>query len=175
MLQRIALIIGLIMGVALQGCATLPSFRESSNARLMVGKFLVDLQNQNYEDSYNFFSDDLRHTITLSQHVGLMRLLQNELGSIKGYKTLPINLPISPLFFDEETFNDPFRGDGAIVWLYELQYEKEPITTRIEVKRKNGQYLIESFACLSDKIYNDEKFRDKVKALGIPIAEAEGE
>lgn len=173
MLRRIMLVMGLILVIGIQGCATLPSYRESSNAQLMVGKFLVDLQNQNYEDSYSFFSDDLKHTITLSQHVGLMRLLQNELGSIKGYKTLPINLPIPHLFLDEETFNDPFRGDGAIVWLYELQYEKEPITTRIEVKRKNGQYLIESFACLSDKIYNDGKFRDKVKALGIPIAETE--
>lgn len=173
MLRRIMLVMGLILAIGIQGCATLPSYRESSNAQLMVGKFLVDLQNQNYEDSYNFFSDDLRHTITIVQHVGLMRLLQNEFGNVKGYKTLPINFPISHLFLDEETFNDPFRGDGAIVWLYELQYEKEPITTRIEVKRKNGQYLIESFACLSDKIYNDEKFRDKVKALGIPIAEAE--
>ena|SRR3990167_3590823 len=171
MLRRIMLVMGLILAIGIQGCATLPSYRESSNAQLMVGKFLVDLQNQNYEDSYNFFSDDLRHMITLAQHVGLMQLLQNEFGRINGYKTLPINLPIPHLFLDEDTFNDPFRSDGAIVWLYEIQYEKEPIPTRIAVKRKNGQYLIESFVCLSDKIYNDEKFRNKVKALGIPIAE----
>lgn len=175
MFRRIMLVRGLILAMVMgiQGCATLPSYRESSNAQLMAGKFLSDLQNQNYEDSYNFFSDNLRHTITLSQHVGLMRLLQNELGSIKGYKTLPINLPIPHLFLDEETFNDPFRGDGAIVWLYEIQYEKELVTARIEIKRENSQYLIKSFACLSDKIYNDEKFRDKVKALGIPVAEVE--
>lgn len=166
-------IIPAIILLAFTGCATLPSYRESSNAQSMIKQFLLDLQNQKYEDSYHFFSDSLKNTIALQQHVGLMQLLQDELGSIKGYKTVPIDLPIAHLLLDEETFKDPFRDSGTIVWLYDLQYEKEPVTVRIEVKRMNVEYQIESFACLSDKFYSDERFQNKVKALGIPIAEAD--
>lgn len=151
------------------GCATLPSYREASNAQIMTGKFFTDLQYQNYEKSYDYFSDGLKRITTLEQHVGLMRLLQDELGSIKSYKTLPNNLPLPHTFLDEETFKDPFRDDGAIVWIYELHYEKASVETRIEVKRENGQYLIGSFVYLSDRIYNDARIRDKIKALGIPI------
>ena len=167
--MRIKMLMVSVLLFTLYGCAMLPSYRETSNAKLIAENYLLAIKDRHYEESYNFLSANLRNNISLKQHVGLMRILQSEWGDIESYKMCRLPLPYTPTLLDDEIFKDPFRDDGSIFWFYELKFKKEPIMVRIDVKREDGRYKINAFGVISKRLYTDKNLRKKIEELDIPI------
>ena len=157
-----------ILLLVFSGCATIPSYRESQNGKAAVEKFIFDLQNKNYEESYSLFSEKLKGITPLKRHVQFMQFLDNEFGGIVNYKVLKTQLPLT--LVDENIFKDPYQDERSVAWAYEIKYEKESLVVAIETMRNNGEYQISGFSCQFNEIHNNSAFKRKLEQLNLSEA-----
>lgn len=156
----------LLSALVLAGCATLPPYRAMYRVETELKSFFKQLQNQEYEASYEFFSDELRTKVSVQQHIDMMNLLRTEFGAMKSFKFV---VPRG-VFLHESIFKDPFRGGESIIMNYRLSYEKEPVTVRISVIKINeSRYLLDGFLFTS-KSLQTEQLINKIRALGIDVS-----
>ncbi len=137
----------------------------SLNADRLVVDFIETLKKKDYAAAYDLFSERFKKEISLPQHVGLLEILQEELGDIEDYES--VVMPFLTSSAKEGEVLSDLPPSDIKRYTYDLKYEKRTVHAIISLVKESDGYRIGFFEITGTGFETDPQVQEKVRALGL--------